>query len=439
MVSRILRAPRSINGILAGLVAAALFLMFALPADAAAGVVVGNLQDQKFPQGPPIEFLATLDTDGNLAIAKMQVMVQGPSSSMTTWVPKTSATLGDVTSLSLGGAAQSVVLKSFASPGTYSAPNFSGDFAYTVVLNTQLMPPGVYSAFLQGLASNNAVLATGQATFQVLPTDDHEDSSFSCDDLATGVVDARCDQTPAPLPVSVLEVGAAGATVSVGDSSAAGTFSVKLAVGATVLAQVNSVVTTTSRSVTLLPVEVDVDIIGGNATSANPHQFSFVIDTPEGAEIATLKDGSVVPNCDPLGTATPDSCVNGIENLSNGKIDIQVLTTSGSTWNFGVVPPAPTPTPVPPTATPVPPTATPVPPTATPVPPTATPVPPTATPVPPTATPVPPTATPVPPTATPVPPAEPESGNGTLIAIVILVLVVLGGGGGFMFLRRRGS
>ena len=159
----------------------------------------------------------------------------------------------------------------------------------------------------------------------------------------------------------------------------------------------NSVVTTTSSNVTLLPVEVDVDIIGGNATSANPHQFSFVIDAPDGAEIATLKNGNVVPTCDPLGTATPDSCVNGIENLSNGKIDIQVLTTSGSTWNFGVVPPAPTPTPVPPTATPV------------------------------------------PPTATPVPPAEPESGNGTLIAIVILVLVVLGGGGGFMFLRRRGS
>ena len=191
------------------------------------------------------------------------------------------------------------------------------------------------------------------------------------------------------------------------------------------------------------------------ATVSDPLRITFTIDATlvaghSPSAIQVFKDGVVVPDCAPgTSNADPDPCVAGRTVGSDGDVDIQVRSSTASTWNIGVAAvtptPTPTPTPVPPTptATSVPPAPTP---TATSVSPAATPTPtPTATPVSPAATPTPtPTATPVSPAATPTPtpvtaPEEEEGGGFPLWTILLIVIggLVLAGGVGYLVFGRR--
>jgi ABC-type transport system substrate-binding protein len=110
-------------------------------------------------------------------------------------------------------------------------------------------------------------------------------------------------------------------------------------------------------------------------TPASPLQLVFLIDgslAPSFSDVQVFRNGAVVPDCTGAPSAVPDPCVSG-RGLVNGDVQVTVLTSVASRWNFGyavVVPPPPPPPPAepPPPAPPVPP---PPPPPAAPPPPRA--------------------------------------------------------------------
>jgi len=86
---------------------------------------------------------------------------------------------------------------------------------------------------------------------------------------------------------------------------------------------------------------------------------SIVPPELELADVAVFKDGALVPPCAEVrlpGEALPDPCVDARTLLGDGDVELVVLSTSASAWNFGcaavvcAAPPSPTPTP--PEATP---------------------------------------------------------------------------------------
>ncbi len=86
-------------------------------------------------------------------------------------------------------------------------------------------------------------------------------------------------------------------------------------------------------------VNIEVDPA---ATAANPLKVAFLLDSsiiPEGEDKDTIeifKDGVKVAACtDTSGTASPDPCVSSRELLTDGDIEISVLTSTASMWNFG--------------------------------------------------------------------------------------------------------
>lgn len=176
-----------------------------------------------------------------------------------------------------------------------------------------------------------------------------------------------------------------------------------------------------------------VEITMSPSTPANPIVLTFEVHSDllpsPGEPITVFRDGVAVPECSgAAGVASPDPCVDASSTLGSGNVEITVLTSRASAWNFAVVQQVATPTPTPaPTETPAP-DATPTPaPTAT-IAPTMTPEPsPTAT----------PTAAPM---ATPTPTVdegEDGGGGGLIIILIIIAVVVIGGGGAYYFLNQR--
>ncbi|MCH8920266.1 MAG: DNRLRE domain-containing protein [Chloroflexi bacterium] len=93
----------------------------------------------------------------------------------------------------------------------------------------------------------------------------------------------------------------------------------------------------------------EVIITAPNATAADPLVIKFRIDAtlvPPGEDENTIdifKDGVLVPNCDTFPgstTAAPDPCVTDRVLLGDGDVEITVLTSTASGWNFGIPAPA---------------------------------------------------------------------------------------------------
>lgn len=445
MVSRIFRAPRSINSILVSVVAAILFMMFALPAGATDSVAVtpdqvNVTQGQTHTFNGVVTFDATFDGNLNHNITKVEFLVTGAQALTASFVPATgSDDEGAVTGLTRSSAISVVNLTSEDVDYTTGYGFKSGELTYQVTINTAIgpLPPGLYEVTMKVTAISGSPFSSPVARFVVQAPDDDPDGP---------------DFTPIPTdePLRTATTGfavlVAGDALTVGNSGDSVTAEIVLPSGGAVLiSRWPDVSQPNPPGYTLFPFEIDID--AASASASNPIVINFTIDSSvdgSGDGVAVFRDGVLVPDCaDSSGVANPDPCVASRVDIGGGTIAITVLTSAASTWNFGTaVQAVPTATPRP-TATPVPPTptATSVPPTATSVPPTNTPVPPaaTATPVP-TATAVPPTATPVPAaTATPLPPEEDDGGSALLIIVIVVVALVVVGGGGFLFLRGRGS
>jgi ABC-type transport system substrate-binding protein len=74
-----------------------------------------------------------------------------------------------------------------------------------------------------------------------------------------------------------------------------------------------------------------------------PLQLTFTLDASllDGVDPATVdvfRDGAVIPNCaDQSGTASPDPCVLSRTVLTGGDVQITVLSSHASTWNFALL------------------------------------------------------------------------------------------------------
>ena len=92
-----------------------------------------------------------------------------------------------------------------------------------------------------------------------------------------------------------------------------------------------------------------VSITAPPGTAQNPISIVFLIDASllAGADQSTVqvfKDGTLVVDCTgPAGKAQPDPCVSN-RKLVDGDVEITVLTSIASAWNFGLPVPTPTPT-----------------------------------------------------------------------------------------------
>jgi hypothetical protein len=460
MVSRIFRAPRSINSIFVGIVAAMLFMMFALPVGATDTVAVTPDQVNVTSGKTHSLFVQVVfDATGDKNVTKVEFLVTGAQPLSASFVPATGTSdQGQVTALSASSAISVVQLLSEDVDYTVNEGFDSGALIYAVVIDTAIGPlrAGLYEVTMKVTKVDASTFTSSIARFVVQELDDPDDPDFSCDNLGAGEVDDRCDAPPpAPTSASVFKVLLAGETASVSATGSIAGVDLVSPDGVSVLITSSEEVSTSSvAGYTLLSVEVGIE--ASAKTPENPYELTFElggsITAGSTGDIVTFRDGVLVPACTgATGVADPDPCMQSSIDTGGGNTVIKVLTSDASTWNFGVaIPPVPTATPIPPTPPTPKATATPIPrpvaATPTPVPPasTATPVPPapTATPVPPTATPVPPTATPVPPapTATPLPPVEEDDDGGSaLLIIIVVVALVVAGGGGFLFLRRRGS
>jgi uncharacterized repeat protein (TIGR01451 family) len=88
-----------------------------------------------------------------------------------------------------------------------------------------------------------------------------------------------------------------------------------------------------------------VDISAPQASPEDPLRFRFRLDRtliPEGVsaqDLVVFRNADPVLNCDPLrppGSASPDPCVSQRREIAEGDVEITVLTSSASAWNFGV-------------------------------------------------------------------------------------------------------
>jgi len=66
-----------------------------------------------------------------------------------------------------------------------------------------------------------------------------------------------------------------------------------------------------------------------------------VVNGVDPATVDVFHDGAVIPGCaDQSGTASPPTCVLSRAPLTGGDVQVTVLTTSASTWNFALLSPA---------------------------------------------------------------------------------------------------
>jgi hypothetical protein len=88
-----------------------------------------------------------------------------------------------------------------------------------------------------------------------------------------------------------------------------------------------------------------VKIDAPSATASSPLQFTFELDASVlgGATAQSLevfRNGGIVPNCAGApGVASPDPCVSSRVMLPDGNVQVTVLSSGASVWNFGQGPP----------------------------------------------------------------------------------------------------
>ena len=109
-----------------------------------------------------------------------------------------------------------------------------------------------------------------------------------------------------------------------------------------------------------------VNITAPPGTAQNPLSIVFLIDASllggeDQSSVQVFKDGTLVYDCTgPSGKAQPDPCVSN-RKLVDEDVEITVLTSTASAWNFGLIQPTPTPTPTSPATATATPTSTPTP------------------------------------------------------------------------------
>jgi hypothetical protein len=87
---------------------------------------------------------------------------------------------------------------------------------------------------------------------------------------------------------------------------------------------------------------VQFNIQAPDATVANPLQLAFTLDSSvlDGANentVGVLRNGVAIPACSATdGSATPDPCVTERNSLPGGDVEIVVLSSHASRWNFAV-------------------------------------------------------------------------------------------------------
>lgn len=86
-----------------------------------------------------------------------------------------------------------------------------------------------------------------------------------------------------------------------------------------------------------------INITAPASTADNPYRFVFTTDSsvvPEGTTADNLqvyKNGIIILNClDGSGTALPDPCVSSRVTLAGGDLQITVLSSTASAWNFSL-------------------------------------------------------------------------------------------------------
>jgi hypothetical protein len=141
---------------------------------------------------------------------------------------------------------------------------------------------------------------------------------------------------------SVTQAVAAGGTVSTGGTPTEAdpvTTSVTSPVAGQVTISEGVPTTTAPSGYSIFGQEVD--ITAPVATAANPLRITFRIDAsllPAGVganEVVVMRDGSPIADCaDTGGAASPDPCITGRTALAGGDVELTVLTSHASHWNF---------------------------------------------------------------------------------------------------------
>lgn len=134
----------------------------------------------------------------------------------------------------------------------------------------------------------------------------------------------------------------AGGTLSTGttaDASSPLQTSVTTPTGGDVSIQ-QGVTTSTVTNYQLLAQQLTITAPAASATS--PLQLEFTLDsslvgTTDPATIDVIRDGVPVPDCvDTSGQANPDPCLASRTVLAGGDLQLVVLSSHASLWNFGV-------------------------------------------------------------------------------------------------------
>jgi len=88
-------------------------------------------------------------------------------------------------------------------------------------------------------------------------------------------------------------------------------------------------------------IDQQVFITAPNATPGNPLVLVFEIDKsklypPTASTITILRNGAAIGSCPGQTTASPDPCVSSRTTLASGNVQLTVLTSAASRWNFGI-------------------------------------------------------------------------------------------------------
>ncbi len=181
-------------------------------------------------------------------------------------------------------------------------------------------------------------------------------SAFVADDSLT-ITFLRDSQNPA---VKALEILAGGESVTA-DAPAGGTVTTDTeGDGATALDTVETTLTTPNAgTVSLFEGGItgspptgyqyfgqQVDITAPDATVGDPLVIMFELDSsilPTGGPVEVFRNGVLIDACSGAPDAIPDPCVSDVTTQGDGDLQITILTSTASAWNFGYAPPPPTP------------------------------------------------------------------------------------------------
>jgi hypothetical protein len=107
--------------------------------------------------------------------------------------------------------------------------------------------------------------------------------------------------------------------------------------GGTVSLQVTPTTTPAPSGYSLLGQQINITAQPG--TVANPLEVTFRIDSsylPGSGTVDIFRNGTLVSACTGAPQAVPDPCVESRTTLPDGDLEIVVLTSEASDWNFGV-------------------------------------------------------------------------------------------------------